>query len=715
MSLHALCTTDGEWQAESTAEGGPCDGSEDAQPAPEHVLGGAAENVMILCNSVVPPAVTSGSATGAEGAFQGESPDEVAMVEWLDGRGVVLRRPGIGVATVSRVGQEDSRYAVLGEHAFDSERRRMSVVVRRAGRERTVKGSSDADVHAELLMKGADEAVLPLAVDAGESGRSSMSRQAASDAVLRFARMGLRTLVLARRQLSIEQTQEWAELHARASNAADEKEASGLEDLAERAAIGAGVEIVGVVGIKDELQRGTPETVRSLKAAGVRVWMLTGDKVETAVAVAKTAALLDADDECSASEPTRLESFSTSEGAVTALRAAARAGEAVVIAGHVLAQIISDEHGEDALAAAVERCPTAVVCRASPLQKAAVASIARGAAAAVSCTCLAIGDGANDVGMLRVAHVGVGIAGAEGRRAAMSADIALGAFSALGPLLLVHGHWSYARMAHLALYVFYRSAVIVFVLFFYSFYTNYSTMSCIDQWNLIFYTLFYTALPTVVVAFTDQDVPRNALLAEPALYTLGRNREIYSHKLFVLMLVDSFWQAAAVFFVTVYALRGGGGSVGGLDGDAPTGVSMGELGDAQLAALVLIGNATLLMDVRYLTWPAAATFAGSVLFAILWQIARASYVPAPWWDGWAHSAASARWWLAVLAACVAALGPRFAAKALRSELAPSDAQLAREATIRRGHVHEHQLVPTNGHELESPARPEARPAPTEIL
>ena len=346
------------------------------------------------------------------------------MVEWLDGRGVVLRRPGIGVATVSRVGQEDSRYAVLGEHAFDSERRRMSVVVRRAGRERTVKGSSDADVHAELLMKGADEAVLPLAVDAGESGRSSMSRQAASDAVLRFARMGLRTLVLARRQLSI-------------TNAGGRSCTHELQTLptrrrhrvcktAERAATGAGAEIVGVRVSRMSYNAERRPYVAS--AAGARVDAY-GDKVETAVAVAKTAALLDADDECSASEPTRLESFSTSRR--HGRRAAARAGEAVVIAGHVLAQIISDEHGEDALAAAVERCPTAVVCRASPLQKAAVASIARGAAAAVSCTCLAIGDGANDVGMLRVAHVGVGIAGAEGRRAAMSADIALGAFRSL--------------------------------------------------------------------------------------------------------------------------------------------------------------------------------------------------------------------------------------------------------------------------------------------
>ena len=69
------------------------------------------------------------------------------------------------------------------------------------------------------------------------------------------------------------------------------------------------------------------------------------------------------------------------------------------------------------------------------------------------------GDGANDVSMIQTADIGVGISGQEGMQAVMAADFAIARFRFLKRLLLVHGHWSYYRLAIMTLYMFYKNTV----------------------------------------------------------------------------------------------------------------------------------------------------------------------------------------------------------------------------------------------------------------
>lgn len=63
--------------------------------------------------------------------------------------------------------------------------------------------------------------------------------------------------------------------------------------------------------------------------------------------------------------------------------------------------------------------------------------------------------------MIRTAHVGVGIAGAEGVQAANASDYSIGRFRFLQRLLLVHGRWNYSRMSRLVLYTFYKNLIFV--------------------------------------------------------------------------------------------------------------------------------------------------------------------------------------------------------------------------------------------------------------
>ena len=106
--------------------------------------------------------------------------------------------------------------------------------------------------------------------------------------------------------------------------------------------------------------------------------------------------------------------------------------------------ILLEKQHRDALIRMALASEAVIFCRASPLQKALVARLLRKANVGVT---LAIGDGANDVGMIQAAGVGVGIAGNEGMKAVMAADFALAQFRFLADLVLVHGRWSYQRIA----------------------------------------------------------------------------------------------------------------------------------------------------------------------------------------------------------------------------------------------------------------------------
>ncbi|KAE8657497.1 hypothetical protein F3Y22_tig00116994pilonHSYRG00066 [Hibiscus syriacus] len=63
----------------------------------------------------------------------------------------------------------------------------------------------------------------------------------------------------------------------------------------------------------------------------------------------------------------------------------------------------------------------------------------------------AIGDGANDVGMIQEADIGVGISGVEGMQAVMASDFSAAQICLLERLLVVHGHWCYKRIAQMVI------------------------------------------------------------------------------------------------------------------------------------------------------------------------------------------------------------------------------------------------------------------------
>lgn len=161
---------------------------------------------------------------------------------------------------------------------------------------------------------------------------------------------------------------------------------------------------------------------------------------------------------------------------------------------------------------------------------------------------LAIGDGANDVSMIQMADVGVGISGHEGMQAVMASDFTMSRFKFLEKLLIIHGFWSYDRLARMILYFFYKNAVnlllsfsisfsqykrftniilfytlfalqaFCFLAFWYQFYCGFSAQVMIDQMYLMLFNLVFTALPPLVIGVYDKTITEDLLFCKSYLY-----------------------------------------------------------------------------------------------------------------------------------------------------------------------------------------------------
>ena len=471
---------------------------------------------------------TSGPARGGGARFggfkyQASSPDEEALVTGaaILGARVVANANGTveirGAQTFDGSKAASRAVTVLAVNEFTSARKRMSVIVRDRSRP---PGSQ-----LFLRLKGADNAVLERCAAPADAASAKTLRdtQTHLDA---FARDGLRTLVLAERALSEAETEDWMRAYADASASLvnrDERLAACAE------AIERECQLLGATAVEDKLQEGVPETVQTLRAAGALVWMLTGDKLETAVSIAHTCRLIDKDGDLVV---VKEEDFANDDDFLKQKLAEAREDKALgsdfglVIEGGALRYALLEKN-VDRFLDLCDACSGGVVCcRVSPIQKAAVCEAMKRRKGRVV---LGIGDGANDVGLITAAHVGVGISGREGRAAVMAADFSIGAFSMLRRLTLVHGRFSAKRNEEVVLYAFYKNFAYAMANVWFAFGSAFSAQATFPTAAIATFNVLWTSLPTIAHAVMDQDVTvKSALRDFPALYRETSRRSAVS-------------------------------------------------------------------------------------------------------------------------------------------------------------------------------------------
>lgn len=388
-----------------------------------------------------------------------------------------------------------------------------------------------------LYCKGADSVIferLSSSLDPEVTG-------ATQEHLNKFAGEGLRTLCLAKKDLDVVVYDRWRERYHEAVISLDNREekVSAVYEEIEQQLV-----LVGTTAIEDKLQDGVPQCIANLAAANIKLWVLTGDKQETAINIGYSCQLLtdemvdvftiegwDYDEveqelqRCRESinnltthaqgAPNCSVVFSesgSSPGSVVPpdsfprnasinnnnSRAGLEAppglvhdtsgGFALVVNGHSLVQALVPSM-ELLFLEVASSCKAVICCRVTPLQKALVVDLVKRHKKAVT---LAIGDGANDVSMIKsefaitdragvthspaqtVAHIGVGISGQEGMQAVLSSDYSIAQFRYLERLLLVHGRWSYYRMCRFLRYFFYKNFSFTLCHFWYAFFCGFS-------------------------------------------------------------------------------------------------------------------------------------------------------------------------------------------------------------------------------------------------
>jgi phospholipid-translocating ATPase len=410
----------------------------------------ANEDFMIalaICHTVVTER-TPGDPPKIE--FKAQSPDEAALVATARDVGFTFVGREEDRLIVNVLGQE-RKYQVLNTLEFNSTRKRMSAIIRMP------------DGRIVLFCKGADSMIYSRLIP----NEQRQLRADTGEHLEMFAREGLRTLCIAQREIPEEEYEEWNRDYDIAANAIQGRE-DKLEEVSDR--IENHLWLIGGTAIEDRLQDGVPESISLLGQAGIKLWVLTGDKVETAINIGFSCNLLDNDmdliilkvtDDNIASVEAQLDEklkIFGLEGSKEELDAAQNDHEppppthAIIIDGDTL-KLALDESVKRKFLLLCRRCRSVLCCRVSPSQKAAVVNMVK---TGLDCLTLAIGDGANDVAMIQEAHVGVGIAGVEGRAAVMSSDYAIGQFRFLTRLVLVHGRWSYRRLAETIANFFYK-------------------------------------------------------------------------------------------------------------------------------------------------------------------------------------------------------------------------------------------------------------------
>lgn len=367
-----------------------------------------------------------------------------------------------------------------------------------------------------------------------------------------FASDGLRTLVYGYRFLEQEAYLSWEKQHREATTSLTNRQ-ERIESAAEE--IEKDLDLAGATGIEDKLQDGVPETVEKLQKADIKIWMLTGDKRETAINIAHSARIcksyseiliLDGIDD----EDTLVSKMSDTIFKLTTSRIA---HSVIVIDGQTLIEVEANESLNTQFYDLLLKVDSVICCRASPSQKAAMVKRIR--ILSPKSITLAIGDGGNDIAMIQEAHVGIGISGKEGLQAARVADYSIAQFRFLQRLLLVHGHWLYMRTAKFILLTFWKEMLFYVVQLLYQRWNGYTGTSLFESWSLAVWNTLFTALPVMIPGIFEQDLPAETLLAIPELYAYGQKNQGFNMRKYWWWMLMGVCEGLGIYFL-IYALYG---------------------------------------------------------------------------------------------------------------------------------------------------------------
>jgi phospholipid-translocating ATPase len=495
---------------------------------------------LALCHNVTP---TFDEENGRKvTTYQASSPDEIAIIRWTESIGLRLihrDRQGIQLSSVDN-GRIVVRVRILHVFPFTSETKRMGIIVQFFRDSESIQESSEDAGEIWFYQKGADTVMSSIvaANDWLEEETANMARE------------GLRTLVVGRKKLSVALYGEFSAAYLEASMALQGRDsgmAKVLKDYLER-----DLELLGVTGVEDKLQHDIKPSLELLRNAGIKIWMLTGDKVETARCVAVSAKLVARGQyihtitsrkyvllvDTSVLTISLVKRKDLAQDSLELLRN--KTDACLLIDGESLSLMLT--YFRDTFISLAVLLPAVIACRCSPTQKADVALLIRRHTKKRVCC---IGDGGNDVSMIQAADVGVGIVGKEGRQASLAADFSITQFCHLTKLLVWHGRNSYKRSAKLAQFIIHRGLIISVCQTMFSIATQFEPHALYRDWLLVGYATIYTMAPVFSLVL-DRDVDEELANMYPELYRELTSGQSLSYRTFFVWVLVSTYQGGMI-------------------------------------------------------------------------------------------------------------------------------------------------------------------------
>ena len=642
--------------------------------------------------------------------LKAQSPDEAALVTTARDMGFsFLGKTKTGMIVEIQGIQKE--FQILNILEFNSSRKRMSCIVKIPGL------NPDDEPKALLICKGADSIIYSrLSTKAGANNETLLEKTALH--LEQYATEGLRTLCIAQKEISWSDYQRWNDKYnvAAAALTNREEQLDAVADEIERDLI-----LLGGTAIEDRLQDGVPDSIALLAKAGIKLWVLTGDKVETAINIGFSCNLLNNDMELLVvktsgddvkefgDDPAIVveslickylrEHFGLSGNDQELAEARKdhehpRGNFAVIIDGEALKLALQNDEIRKKFLLLCKNCRAVLCCRVSPSQKAAVVKLVKNTLDVMT---LAIGDGSNDVAMIQSADVGVGIAGEEGRQAVMCSDYAIGQFRYLARLLLVHGRWSYKRLAEMIPAFFYKNVIFTLALFWYGIYNNFDGSYLFEYTFLMFYNLAFTSLPVIFLGILDQDVSDTVSLVVPELYRAGILGLEWKQTKFLWYMFDGLYQSCISFFFpsevyrrSLIVTRNGLG----LDHRYEVGIMVASIA-------VLSCNLYILLHQYRWDWFSALWIVLSCLFLFFWTgVWSSSLLSKDLFKAGSRIYQSPSFWCVLFIGIFYCLVPRFTYDCLRKFFYPTDVEIVREMWARGDFDH----YPP-GYDPTDPARP----------
>jgi phospholipid-translocating ATPase len=479
---------------------------------------------LAICHNVTPTAEEENGQMVT--SYQASSPDEIAIVKWTEAVSLRLThrdRKGMTLHSVD-TGRPVVRVRILEVFPFTSDGKRMGIIVQFLDGSETAGSVNIEAGEIWFYQKGADTVM----------GSIVAANDWLDEETANMAREGLRTLVVGRKRLSVQQYQEFAASYKEAAvsiNARDAGMARVVSHYLER-----DLELLGVTGVEDKLQRDVKPSLELLRNAGIKIWMLTGDKVETARCVAVSAKLVARGQYIHTIA--KLKRKDNAQDHLDFLRG--KKDSALLIDGESLALLLT--HFRTEFIGLAVLLPAVIACRCSPTQKADIAILIREFTKKRICC---IGDGGNDVSMIQAADVGVGIVGKEGRQASLAADFSITQFCHLTKLLVWHGRNSYKRSAKLAQFVIHRGLIISVCQTMYSIAIKFEPDGLYKDWLMVGYATVYTMAPVFSLVL-DKDVDENLANLYPELYKELTSGSSLSYRTFFVWVFVSIYQGGMI-------------------------------------------------------------------------------------------------------------------------------------------------------------------------